>query len=72
MKKIRSPQVQVKFPGSYVFFLFFFLDFMKLPPDIFSIQVKSWSMLHHDTNALRNICYAMAAIAIKHISTLSE
>ena len=54
MKKIRTPQVQVKFPGSYnAFYLVFF-----------SISV--------DTIALRNICYAIVAIAIKHMCALSE
>ena len=38
----------------------------------FYAQVKSRSMLQHDTNALRNICYVMAAIAIKHMHILSE
>ena len=55
MKKIRTPQVQVKSPGSYsVFCLVFF----------FSILI--------DIITLRNIFYAMAAIAIKHKSALSE
>ena len=53
MKKIRTPQVQVKFRGSYVSCLV-----------SFSISI--------DTVALGNICYAMVAIAIKHMSALSE
>ena len=53
MKKVRTPKVQVKFPGSYnVFYLVFFISAY--------------------TIALRNICYALAAIAIKHMCTLSE
>ena len=53
MKKIRTPQVQVKSPGSYdVFHLVFYISI--------------------DTVALRNICFAMAAIVTKQMCTLSE
>ena len=54
MKEVTTPQVQVKFPGSYnVFYLVFI-----------SISI--------DTIGLRNICYAVAAVVIKHMCTLSE
>ena len=53
MKKIRTPQVQVKSPGSYdVFHLVFYISI--------------------DTVALRNICFAMAAMVTKQMCTLSE
>ena len=76
MKKIRSPEVQVKFSGSYNVFYLVFFDFIGWSSGIvslyFSVQVKSGSMLHHDTNPLRNICYVMAVVTIKHMCALSE
>ena len=68
MKKIRS-QVQVKFPGSYKYLDFF--RFCWWSSDIASSYFFRPSKAN-DTNALRIICYAVAAIAIKHMCTLSE
>ena len=36
MKKIRSPQIQLKFPGSYDVFYLVFFDFIRWSSDIAS------------------------------------